>query len=148
MGLLKKVQVRDWSHSRPQSLNHDPLEQSSIRLCHRTKTSCLGVPTRVPFTKSLPSFSTSIRREHYIICWGVSCQTSVSMFRHCPCYRSTFNTLNWKKEDDLWADPSILFLSFFGDGGVRFEPARYFYLNMGVKLVMVKDQSLAWRSVC
>ena len=26
---------------------------------------------------------------------------------------------------------------FFGDGGVRFEPARYFYLNMGVKLVMV-----------
>ena len=24
MGLLKKVQVRDWSHSRPQSLNHDP----------------------------------------------------------------------------------------------------------------------------
>ena len=37
-------------------------------------------------------------------------------------------------------------MSFFGDGGVRFEPARYFYLNMGVKLVMVKDQSLA-RSV-
>ena len=30
MGLLKKVQVRDWSHSRPQSLNHDPLEQSSV----------------------------------------------------------------------------------------------------------------------
>ena len=26
--------------------------------------------------------------------------------------------------------------------------ARYFYLNMGVKLVMVKDQSLARRSVC
>ena len=36
---------------------------------------------------------------------------------------------------------------FFGDGGVRFEPARYFYLNMGVKLVMVKDQSLVRRSV-
>ena len=42
----------------------------------------------------------------------------------------------------------LSFLSFFGDGGVRFEPARYFYLNMGVKLVMVKDQSLARRSVC
>ena len=66
MGLLKKVQVRGWSHSRPQSLNHDPLKQSSIRLCHGTKTSCLGVPTRLPITKSLPSFSTSIRREHYI----------------------------------------------------------------------------------
>ena len=48
MGLFKKVQVRDWSHSRPQSLNHDPLEQSSVTLCHGTKTSCLGVPTRVP----------------------------------------------------------------------------------------------------
>ena len=45
----------------------------------------------------------------------------------------------------------LSFLCFsFGDGGVRFEPARYFYLNMGVKLVlvMVKDQSLAPRSVC
>ena len=67
MGLLKKVQARDWSRSRPQFLNRDPLEQSSVRLCHGTKTSCLGVPTRVPITKSLPSFSTSIRREHYII---------------------------------------------------------------------------------
>ena len=35
-----------------------------------------------------------------------------------------------------------------GDGGVGFVPARYFYLNMGVKLVMVKDQSLVRRSVC
>ena len=42
----------------------------------------------------------------------------------------------------------LSFLSFFGDGGVRFEHALYFYLNMGVKLVMVKDQSLARRSVC
>ena len=42
----------------------------------------------------------------------------------------------------------VFFLSIFGDGGVGFEPARYFYLNMGVKLVMVKDQSLARRSVC
>ena len=67
MGLLKKVHARDWSRSCPRSLNHDPLKQSSVRLCHRTKTSCLGVPTRVPITKSLPSFSTSIRREHYII---------------------------------------------------------------------------------
>ena len=66
MGLLKKVQVRDWSHSRPQSLNHDPLEQSSIRLCHRTKTSCLEF--RPGFLSSLSSFSTSIWREHYIIC--------------------------------------------------------------------------------
>ena len=41
----------------------------------------------------------------------------------------------------------LSYLSFFGDGGVRFEPARYFYLNMGVKLGMVKDQSLARRSV-
>ena len=43
----------------------------------------------------------------------------------------------------------LSYLSFFGDGGVRFEPARYFYLNvnMGVKLVTVKDQSLARRSV-
>ena len=49
-------------------------------------------------------------------------------------------------------DPSwfgwFLSMSIFGDGGVGFEPARYFYLNMGVKLVMVKDQSLARRSVC
>ena len=37
-----------------------------------------------------------------------SCLTSVNMFRHCPCYRSIINTLEWKKEDDLWADPSIL----------------------------------------
>ena len=43
----------------------------------------------------------------------------------------------------------LSFLCFsFGDGGVRFEPAQYFYLNMGVKLVRVKDQSLARRSVC
>ena len=42
MGLLKKVQLRDWSQTRPQSLNHDPLEQLSVRLCHGTKTSCLG----------------------------------------------------------------------------------------------------------
>jgi len=42
----------------------------------------------------------------------------------------------------------FLCMSIFGDGGVGFEPARYFYLNMGVKLVMVKDQSLARRSVC
>ena len=41
----------------------------------------------------------------------------------------------------------LSYLSFVGDGGVRFEPARYFYLNMGVKLVMVKDQSLVRRSV-
>ena len=42
----------------------------------------------------------------------------------------------------------VSFYVYFGDGGVGFEPARYFYLNMGVKLVMVKDQSLARRSVC
>ena len=47
MGLLKKVQARDWSRSCPRSLNHDPLEQSSVRLCHGTKTSCLGVPTSI-----------------------------------------------------------------------------------------------------
>ena len=41
----------------------------------------------------------------------------------------------------------LSFLSFFGDGGVRFEPVRYFNLIMGVKLAMVKDQSLARRSV-
>ena len=39
-------------------------------------------------------------------------------------------------------------MSIFGDGGVGFEPARYFYLNTGGKLVMVKDQSLVRRSVC
>ena len=38
-------------------------------------------------------------------------------------------------------------MSLLGDGGVRVEPARYFDLNMGVKLVMVKDQSLTRRSV-
>ena len=42
----------------------------------------------------------------------------------------------------------FLCMSIFGDGGVGFEPARYFYLNMGVKRVMVKDQSLVRRSVC
>ena len=42
---------------------------------------------------------------------------------------------------------SILSMFFFGDGGVRFEPARYFNLNIGMKLVMVKDQSLAPHSV-
>ena len=42
----------------------------------------------------------------------------------------------------------LSYLSFFGDGGVRFEPARYFYLNMGVKLVMVKDQSFVRSSDC
>jgi len=31
-------------------------------------------------------------------------------------------------------------------GGSRFKHAQYFYLNMGVKLVMVKDQSIAQRS--
>ena len=31
--------------------------------------------------------------------------------------------------------------------GFRFEPAQYFYLNMGVKLVMVKDQS-KWATLC
>ena len=62
------------------------------------------------------------------------------MFWHCPCDRSM---INWEKEDDLCADPSMLSMSIFGDGGVRFEPAQYFYLNMGVKLVMVNDQSLA-----
>ena len=36
----------------------------------------------------------------------------------------------------------LLSMSIFGDGGVGFKPARYFYLNMGVKLVMVKDQRL------
>ena len=41
----------------------------------------------------------------------------------------------------------VFSMSIFGDGGVGFEPARYFYLNMGVKLVMVKDQSLAQHSV-
>ena len=41
----------------------------------------------------------------------------------------------------------FLSMSTFGDGGVEFEPALYFYLNMGVKLVMVKDQSLARLSV-
>ena len=34
-------------------------------------------------------------------------------------------------------------MSFFGDGGVGFEPARYFYLNMGVKLVMVRAEPRA-----
>ena len=34
------------------------------------------------------------------------------------------------------------------DGGVGFVPTRYFYLNMGVKLIMVKDQSLPRCSVC
>ena len=146
MGLLS-----DWSHSHLQSLNHDPLdlEQSSIRLCHGTKTSCLGVPTRLPITKSLLSFSTSIRREHYtIVCFkrgllSKQCQRVPAL----PLLPLNFQHSELKKEDDLWADPSILSMSFFGDGGVRFEPARYFYLNMGVKLVMVKDQSLVRCSV-
>ena len=42
----------------------------------------------------------------------------------------------------------FLSMSIFGDGGVGFESARYFYLNMGVKFVMVKDQSLAQSSLC
>ena len=60
MGLLKKVQVRGWSHSRPQSLNHNPLKQSNVRLCHGTKTSCLGVPTRLPI---IPAFFLNIHSE-------------------------------------------------------------------------------------
>ena len=67
MGLLKKVQVREWSHSRPQSLNHDPLEQSSVRLWDGTKTSCLGVPTRLPI---IPAFFLNIHSEralHYLL---------------------------------------------------------------------------------
>ena len=35
----------------------------------------------------------------------------------------------------------FLSMSIFGDGGVGFEPARYFYLNMGVKLVMEKTRA-------
>ena len=42
----------------------------------------------------------------------------------------------------------FLSMSIFGDGGVGFVSAGYFYLNMGVKLVMVKDWSLARRSAC
>ena len=127
MRLIKKVQVRTWSHLPLQSLNHDPLKQSSDRLCHGTKMSCLGARTRFVIKNSC-LLSQRPSREHYIIyCYGVSCQTSVSMFWHCPCYRSTFNTLQWNKDDDLWADQSILSMSIFGDGGARFEPAWYFY---------------------
>ena len=50
---------------------------------------------------------------------------------------------------DMKASLRLVWLvSFYGDGGVGFVPARYFYLNMGVKLVMVKDRSLARCSVC
>ena len=50
---------------------------------------------------------------------------------------------------DMKASLRLVWLvSFYGDGGVGFVPAQYFYLNMGVKRVMVKDQSLARRSVC
>ena len=147
MGLLKKVQARDWSRSCPQSLNHDLLEQSSVRLCHGTKTHYLGVPIRLSIKNPCLLSQHPSGESRILLFLRDLCQTSVSIFRHCPCYRSTINTLEWKKEDDLWADPSILSMFFFGDGGVRFEPARYFYLNMGVKLVMVKDQSLARSSV-
>ena len=43
---------------------------------------------------------------------------------------------------------SFLCLSLVMETCVRFEPDRYFYMNMGEKFVMVKDQSLARRSVC
>ena len=67
MGLLKKVQVRDWSRSCPQSLNHDPLEQSSVRLCHGTKTHYLGVPTRLSI-KNPCLLSQHPSRESRILC--------------------------------------------------------------------------------
>ena len=69
------------------------------------------------------------------------------MFRHCHCYRSIINTLEWKKRRWSLSWSVYPFYVIFGDGGARFESAQYLYLNMGVKLVMVKDQSLARSSV-
>ena len=66
MVLLKKVHARDWSCSRQQSLNHNPLKQSSVRLCHGMKTCCLGVPTSLSI-KFLPSFSTSTQESNILL---------------------------------------------------------------------------------
>ena len=59
----KNVQVRDWSHSRPQSLNQDSLKQLSIRL----ENILLGSSDQAFYQKSLPSFSTSIRESNILM---------------------------------------------------------------------------------
>ena len=113
MGRLKKVQARDWSRSCLQSLNHNPLEQSSIRLCHGMKTSCLGVPTRLPITKSLPSFSTSIRREHHIIVCEGSLVKPVSAGCSTALVTAQLSTLWTGKKKMIYELICLSFLCFW-----------------------------------
>ena len=147
MGLLIKVQVRDWLHSRPQSLNHDPLEQSSVRLCHGTKTCYLGVLTRLSI-KNPCLLSQHPSRESIILLFVKGSLSN--QCQHVPAL--PFLPLNYQHsgmEKRRWSlSWSVYpFYVIFHDGGSGFEPAQYFYLNMRGKLVMVKDQSLAQSSV-
>jgi len=58
---------------------------------------------RPGFLSKILAFFLNIHPERalYYCLKGVFCQTGVSVFRHCPCYRSIIDTLKWKKEDDL-----------------------------------------------
>ena len=62
MGLLKKVHARDWSRSCPQSLNHDPLEQSSVRLLPRNENILPGSSDQRSYHK-IPAFFLNIHSE-------------------------------------------------------------------------------------
>ena len=147
MGLLKKVQVRGWSRSGPQSFNHDPLDQSRVRLSHGIKTCYLGVPTRLSI-KNPCLLSQHPSRESIILLFVKGSLSN--QCQHVPALPLLpLNFQHSELEKRRWSlSWSVYpFYVIFEDGGSRFESARYFYLNMGEKLVMVKDQSLARSSV-
>ena len=95
----KKVQVRDWLHSRLQSLNHDPLDQSSIKLCHGTKTSCLGVLTRLPISNSLLLSQHPFGESIILLFVKGSLVKPVSVCSGTALVTAQLS--HWKKEDDL-----------------------------------------------
>ena len=148
MGLLKKVQARDWSRSCPQSLNHDPLEQSSVRLCHGTKTHYLGVPTRLSIKNPCLLSQHPSRESRILLFFKGSLSNQCQHVPALPLLPLNYQHSGMEKRRWSLSWSVNPFCVIFGDGGSRFESARYFYLNMGVKLVMIKDQSLVGRSVC
>ena len=149
MGLLKKVHARDWSRSCPQSLNHDPSSNRTSGFA--TEQKHLAWEFRPDFLSQNPCLLSQHPFGESTILLFVkgSLVKTVSAFSGTALVTAQLSKL-WTGKKKMISELIRLSFSmfFFGDGGVRFEPARYFYLNMGVKLVMVKDQSLARRSVC
>ena len=148
MGLLKKVQVRAGHIHVHSLLITIPLSNRASGFA--TERKHLAWEFRPGFLSQNPCLLSQhqfCRALYYGFLKGSLVKT-VSACSGTALVTAQLSTLWTGKKKMMSELIGLSSLSFFGDESVRFEPAWYFYLNMGVKLVIVKDQSLARRSVC